>query len=88
MLHHLFLKIVYNKVSDPYRWLEDPDSSETQTFVEANNKITQPYVENCDQWKLINEKLTNLWNYPKYTTPAKHGDNYFFYMNTGLQNQK
>lgn len=76
------------QVSDPYRWLEDPDSAETIQFVEAHNKITQPYLEGCDQWKNINEKLTKLWNYPKFTNPARHGDYYYYYMNTGLQNQK
>ncbi|KAJ6648028.1 Prolyl endopeptidase [Pseudolycoriella hygida] len=75
------------KVYDPYRWLEDPDSVETQEFVEEHNKITQPYLEGCDQWKNINQTLTKLWNYPKFTIPARHGDYYYYYMNTGLQNQ-
>lgn len=81
-------KLPYTQVYDPYRWLEDPDSVECQEFVEAHNKITQPYLEGCDQWKNINEKLTKLWNYPKFTIPARHGDFYYYYMNTGLQNQK
>lgn len=76
------------QIFDPYRWLEDPDSVETQEFVEAHNKITQPYLEGSDQWNSINEKLTKLWNYPKFTIPARHGDYYYYYMNTGLQNQK
>ena len=75
-------------MADPYRWLEDPDSEETKKFVDEQNKIAQPYLESTEQWKLINEKLTKLWNYPKFTCPSKHGDNYYFYMNTGLQNQK
>lgn len=75
-------------VPDPYRWLEDPDSEETQQYVEATNEIAQPFLENCDHWKKINKKLTALWNYPKYNVPYRHGDYYFSYMNTGLQNQK
>lgn len=52
-------------IADPYRWLEDPDAPETQAFVEAQNAISQPFLEQNDNWKKINEKLTGLWNYPK-----------------------
>lgn len=75
------------QITDPYRWLEDPDSEETKAFVEEHNKLAQPYLEG-EHWKLINEKLTKLWNYPKYSTPSRRGDYYYFYMNTGLQNQR
>ncbi|XP_053693083.1 prolyl endopeptidase isoform X1 [Sabethes cyaneus] len=75
------------KLADPYRWLEDPDSEETKQYVEKQNKIAQPFLENCDEWKKLNEKLTKRWNYPKYSCPFKHGERYFFFMNTGLQNQ-
>lgn len=28
-----------------------------------------------------------MWNYAKFSAPARHGDFYFYYANTGLQNQ-
>ena len=46
------------QIADPYRWLEDPDSEETQAYVEQQNKIAQPFLESCDEWKKLNAKLT------------------------------
>lgn len=75
------------EIKDPYRWLEDPDSEETQTYIEAQNSITKPFLEAGEEWQTLNTKLTKFWNFPKYSCPTRHGDRYFFYKNTGLQNQ-
>lgn len=32
--------------------------------------------------------MTELYDYPKYSTPFKRGSRYFYSMNTGLQNQR
>ncbi|PSN45880.1 Prolyl endopeptidase [Blattella germanica] len=76
-----------HKIADPYRWLEDPDSPETEEFVEEQNSVTRPILENCPVRADVNRRLTELWNFPKYSCPYRHGDKYFFYKNTGLQNQ-
>ncbi|XP_065359890.1 prolyl endopeptidase [Calliphora vicina] len=75
------------EIKDVYRWLEDPDSEETKKYVDLQNEISQPFLENFEAWKKINAKLSKLWNYEKYGCPMKHGDYYYFYKNTGLQNQ-
>uniref|UniRef100_A0A1A9WLB1 Prolyl endopeptidase n=1 Tax=Glossina brevipalpis TaxID=37001 RepID=A0A1A9WLB1_9MUSC len=74
------------EVKDIYRWLEDPDSEETQQFVKEENKISQPFLD-CDERKSIYDKLLKLWNYEKYGCPMKHGNYYYFNKNSGLQNQ-
>ena len=74
-------------VSDPYRWLEDPDSEETKAWVEAENKVTFAYLEAIPARERIKERLTQLWDYEKYGVPFKKGERYFYFKNDGLQNQ-
>ncbi|HEY6552994.1 MAG TPA: prolyl oligopeptidase family serine peptidase [Vicinamibacteria bacterium] len=74
-------------VPDPYRWLEDLDSAETKTWVEAENKATFAFLETIASRAEIKERLTSLWNYERYGVPSKEGGRYFFTRNDGLQNQ-
>ncbi|NET24555.1 prolyl oligopeptidase family protein [Okeania sp. SIO1I7] len=75
------------EVADPYRWLEDPNSEETQEWVKAQNKITFNYLEEISERENIKKRLTKIWDYEKYSVPFKEGDRYFYYKNDGLQNQ-
>ena len=75
------------KVADPYRWLEDDNSSETAEWVEAQNRLTFDYLENIPQRDAIKKRLTEIWDYEKISAPFKRGENYYFYKNKGLQNQ-
>ncbi|MEW5859055.1 MAG: prolyl oligopeptidase family serine peptidase [Cyanobacteriota bacterium] len=75
------------KVSDPYRWLEDPDSDETKAWVEAQNQVTFSYLNEIPVREKIKQRLTQLWDYEKYSLPFKEGDRYFYFKNNGLQNQ-
>jgi prolyl oligopeptidase len=75
------------EVADPYRWLEDANSEETAAWVEAENKVTHAYLDQLPQRSLLKNRLTELWNYPRYGQPFKRGERYFFSKNDGLQNQ-
>jgi len=75
------------KVSDPYRWLEDDRSEETKAWVVAENKVTNDYIGKIPFRDAIKKRLTELWNYEKYTAPFKEGAYTYFYKNDGLQNQ-
>jgi len=75
------------KVSDPYRWLEDDNSAETKEWVKAQNEVTFGYLEQIPFRETIKERLTEIYNYPKQSTPIEAGGYYFFSKNDGLQNQ-
>ena len=80
---------VYHGVSiaDPYRWLEDTDSPETKAWVAAENKLTDSFLATIPERTAIKNRLTEIWNYARYTAPFKEGGRYFYFQNTGLQNQ-
>ena len=75
------------EVADPYRWLEDDRSEETEKWVEAQNKVTYGYLDDIPFREELKERLSTLWNYEKVGAPYKEGDYTYFYKNDGLQNQ-
>lgn len=75
------------KVSDPYRWLEDGNSQDTEAWISAQNQLTQGYLAQIPARVRIKARLTTLWNYERYGVPFKEGGRYFISRNDGLQNQ-
>lgn len=75
------------EVNDPYRWLEDDRSEETEAWVKAQNEVTFDYLEQIPYRQKLTERLTEIWNYEKVSAPFKRGDYTYFYKNDGLQNQ-
>ena len=75
------------KVEDPYRWLEDDNSSETKDWVQEQNKVTNAYLAAIPFRDKVKKRLEEMWNYAKYSSPFKEGKYYYFYKNDGLQNQ-
>jgi prolyl oligopeptidase len=75
------------QVADPYRWLEDTYSAETNAWIEAQNKVTFEFLEAIPERGKIQARLTELWDYPKVSAPLQRGGRYFQSRNTGLQNQ-
>jgi len=74
-------------VPDPYRWLEDDKSPQTAEWVQAENKVTFDYLSKIPYREKVKDRLSALLNYPKYSSPFRRGDTYFFFKNDGLQNQ-
>ncbi|WGD35890.1 prolyl oligopeptidase family serine peptidase [Olleya sp. YS] len=75
------------EVKDPFRWLEDDRSPETEAWVKAQNKATYGYLDSIPYRDQLKKRLEKLWNYEKIGSPFKEGDYTYFYKNDGLQNQ-
>ncbi len=75
------------KVADPYRWLENDTAADVEAWVGAQNKVTTDYLAQIPYREKIKNRLTDIWNFPKYSAPFKEGNYYYFFKNDGLQNQ-
>ncbi len=75
------------KVPDPYRWLEDVDSPETLQWIAAENKLTFSYLDSIPQRESVRRRLTDLYNYERYSEPLQVRGRIFYARNAGLQNQ-
>lgn len=69
------------------RWLEDPDADETKAFVDAQNRVTDALLEQCETRGPFRDLMTKLYDYPKRGVPHREGQRYFAMYNSGLQNQ-
>jgi prolyl oligopeptidase len=75
------------KMNDPYRWLEDDRSAETEAWVKTQNVVTYGYLEQIPYRNQLKTRMEQLWNYEKISAPFKEGDFTYYYKNNGLQNQ-
>ena len=66
-------------VNDPYRWLENDNAEPTKKWVEEQNAYTESILNEIPFRQTVNQELTNLWNYAKYSSPSKEGEYYLFY---------
>ncbi len=74
-------------VADPYRWLEDENSAETKAWVKEQNKATFAHLEEIPFRNQIKERVGELWNFERYSSPFKEAGVYYFFKNDGVQNQ-
>ena len=62
------------EIADPYRWLEDPDSKETEAFVEKQNVLTASVLAQCKTRDKFKKLMTELYDYPRFSCPSKQGE--------------
>ena len=75
------------EVPDPYRWLEDDRSAETEDWVTRQNELTFSYLEQIPFRDQLKKRLEKLWDYEKLGTPFREGDYTYYFKNDGLQDQ-
>jgi prolyl oligopeptidase len=77
-------------IADPYRWLENDVRSdkEVAAWVESQNKVTNAYLDKLPGRDIFKARLKQLYDYEKFTIPVKKGSRYFYFRNSGVQNQR
>ena len=74
------------RVEDPYRWLENDTSEATRNWVQEEQKITSTYLESIPFRANLRKRMSDFYNYPRYSAPFRNGGYYYYYKNDGLQN--
>lgn len=72
------------KVSDPFRWLEEDGSNEVKKFIEWQNKKSAAWIPS-DVTQKYRSRLAELINYPRRSVPDRYGDLVITQRNSGLQ---
>ena len=62
-------------------------SDEVEEFIEAQRKLTDSVLSHCNLRGNFRDKITALYDFPRYGCPFKKGNKYFYVHNTGLQAQ-
>lgn len=75
------------RVSDPYRWLEDQNSTDVARWVHEQNAVTFGYLDKLPLRKAFRAELTKLINVPKVGVPTRVAGKLYLDKNTGMQNQ-
>ena len=75
------------RINDPYRWLENADSAETQRFVEEQNAYTRSVLEDVPGRDELRRRIEQLLTIGRVASPRVGGNRYFYERRDGLQNQ-
>jgi prolyl oligopeptidase len=75
------------KIVDPYRWLENADSPETQEYVRQQLAYTRSRLDPLPGRESIHTRVSELLTVGTLGTPQVGGDYYFYTRREGNQNQ-
>lgn len=75
------------RIPDPYRWLEDGDSTETQEWTVAQNAATRSYLDTVPARDAIRKRLEQLLTIGAISAPTPARGRYFYQRRDGTENQ-
>src|ERR671922_2522826 len=76
-----------HQIADPYRWLEDPDSPDTQDWVRRQNEFTQAELSGYPEREWFQATMSAILARPRAGVPVKKAGWYFVGRNDGTQAQ-
>src|ERR1700680_3159269 len=76
-----------HKIADPYRWLEDASSADSQEYVRAELAYTRSILDPLPGRDAIHQRLAQHLSIGNITTPQIGGPYYFYTRREGTQNQ-
>ena len=75
------------KVQDPYRWLEDGDSTESRQWIEIQANYSARYLDQIPDRASIHARMAEILGSGSISTPVEAGGRYFYSRRGGDQNQ-
>lgn len=75
------------EVTDPFRWLEDSDSSEVRQWVFEQNEATEIFMAASPNRLRVATRLKELWNYTQESLPQRIGSRRFITRHDPLDEQ-
>jgi prolyl oligopeptidase len=76
-----------HKITDPYRWLEDAKSPETQKFVDEQNAYTKKALDAMPMRDKLRGRIEQMLSIGRLESPRPFGPYYFYEKREGKQNQ-
>ena len=66
------------EVADPYRWLEDVESEEVQTWMDAQDAVTRRWLADIPVREPLAARFAELYYIDSITAPTRRGDRFFW----------
>src|SRR5437764_278091 len=75
------------EIIDPYRWLEDQNSPETRSWIDAQNAYTESLLSKVAGREKIKQRLNSLLKIDAMGSPSVRNGRYFFFRRLADQDQ-